>query len=171
MKISENLSNLKNAIDKAAKNDLDSSATGSFLQNLEKANEETEKIYEKLEKELKSDAQMFKQFDFMQMMTKLQYGNLKSSEREELINKMSKIAKEIQSFSATLRELNWLFCVNLCGFLLRKFAKKCKFTRLVAVNILTFATSFVKHIFSYTLRAYDTINTQNPANFSNAFNL
>mgnify|MGYP000008959697 len=38
---------------------------------------------------------MFKQFDFMQMMTKLQYGNLKSSEREELINKMSKIAKEI----------------------------------------------------------------------------
>ena len=48
-----------------------------------------------LEKELKSDAQMFKQFDFMQMMTKLQYGNLKSSEREELINKMSKIAKEI----------------------------------------------------------------------------
>jgi len=88
-------SNLKNAIDKAAKNDLDASATGSFLQNLEKANKETEKIYEKLEKELKSDAQMFKQFDFMQMMTKLQYGNLKSSEREELINKMSKIAKEI----------------------------------------------------------------------------
>jgi len=86
MKISENLSNLKNAIDKAAKNDLDASATGSFLQNLEKANKETEKIYEKLEKE---------QFDFMQMMTKLQYGNLKSSEREELINKMSKIAKEI----------------------------------------------------------------------------
>ena len=95
MKISENLSNLKNAIDKAAKNDLDASATGSFLQNLEKANKEAEKIYEKLEKELKSDAQMFKQFDFMQMMTKLQYGNLKSSEREELINKMSKIAKEI----------------------------------------------------------------------------
>ena len=103
MKISENLSNLKNAIDKAAKNDLDASATGSFLQNLEKANKETEKIYEKLEKELKSDAQMFKQFDFMQMMTKLQYGNLKSSEREELINKMSKIAKEIQPFSVILR--------------------------------------------------------------------
>jgi len=33
MKISENLSNLKNVIDKAAKNDLDASATGSFLQN------------------------------------------------------------------------------------------------------------------------------------------
>ena len=106
MKISENLSNLKNVIDKAAKNDLDASATGNFLQNLEKANKETEKIYEKLEKELKSDAQMFKQFDFMQMMTKLQYGNLKSSEREELINKMSKIAKEIQPFSVILRELN-----------------------------------------------------------------
>lgn len=43
MKISENLANLKNAIDKAAKNDLDMSATGSFLQNLEKANKETEK--------------------------------------------------------------------------------------------------------------------------------
>jgi len=49
MKISENLANLKNAIDKAAKNDLDMSATGSFLQNLEKANKETEKIYKQLE--------------------------------------------------------------------------------------------------------------------------
>ena len=54
MKISENLSNLKNAIDKAAKNDLDSSATGIFLQNLEKANKETEKIYAKLETAIKS---------------------------------------------------------------------------------------------------------------------
>ena len=107
MKISENLANLKNVIDKAAKNDLDMSATGSFLQNLEKANKETEKIYKQLEKELKSDAQMFKQFDFMQMITKLQYGNLKSSEREELINKMSKIAKEIQLFSVALRQLNF----------------------------------------------------------------
>ena len=95
MKISENLANLKNAIDKAAKNDLDMSATGSFLQNLEKANKETEKIYKQLEKELKSDAQMFKQFDFMQMITKFQYGNLKPNEREKLLNKMSKIAKEI----------------------------------------------------------------------------
>ena len=95
MKISENLANLKNVIDKAAKNDLDMSATGSFLQNLEKANKETEKIYKQLEKELKSDAQMFKQFDFMQMITKLQYGKLKPNEREKLLNKMSKIAKEI----------------------------------------------------------------------------
>ena len=31
MKISKNLANLKNVIDKAAKNDLDMSATGSFL--------------------------------------------------------------------------------------------------------------------------------------------
>ena len=152
MKISENLSNLKNAIDKAAKNDLDASATGSFLQNLEKANKETEKIYEKLEKELKSDAQMFKQFDFMQMMTKLQYGNLKSSEREELINKMSKIAKEIQPLVWLYGELNLAVLRKFMCFLLSKFAKKCKFTRLVAVNILTFATYFVKHIFSYTLR-------------------
>jgi len=95
MKISENLSNLKNVISKVAKNDPDASATGSFLQNLEESNKETEKIYKKLEEELKSDAQMFKQFDFMQMMTKLQYGKLKPSEREELLNKMSKIAKEI----------------------------------------------------------------------------
>ena len=103
MKISENLSNLKNVINTAAKNDLDASATGSFLQNLEKSNEETEKIYKKLEEELKSDAQMFKQFDFMQIMTKLQYGKLKPSEREELLNKMSKIAKEIQPLNRTLR--------------------------------------------------------------------
>ena len=169
MKISENLSNLKNTIDKAAKNDLDASATGSFLQNLEKANKETEKIYEKLEKELKSDAQMFKQFDFMQMMTKLQYGNLKSSEREELINKMSKIAKEIQPLVWFYGELNLAVLRKFVWFLLSKFARKCKFTRLVAVNILAFATSFVKHIFSYTLGAYDTINTQNSSKFLKCF--
>ena len=116
MKISENLANLKNAIDKAAKNDLDMSATGSFLQNLEKANKETEKIYKQLEKELKSDAQMFKQFDFMQMITKLQYGNLKPNEREKLLNKMSKIAKEIQFKTGLMAGLNFAVSVNFSGF-------------------------------------------------------
>ena len=116
MKISENLANLKNVIDKAAKNDLDMSATGSFLQNLEKANKETEKIYKQLEKELKSDAQMFKHFDFMQMITKLQYGNLKPNEREKLLNKMSKIAKEIQFKTDLVAELNFTIFVKFGGF-------------------------------------------------------
>ena len=38
---------------------------------------------------------MFKKFDFMQMMTKLEMGNLKDGERAEVFAKMNKIAREI----------------------------------------------------------------------------
>jgi len=39
---------------------------------------------------------------------------------------------------AALRKFMW--------FLLSKFARKCKFTRLQVINILTFAASFAKYL-------------------------
>ena len=66
----------------------------SFLQNLARDENEAQ-IYAKLELEAKETAKMFKKFDFMQMMTKLEMGNLKDGERAEIFAKMNKIAKEI----------------------------------------------------------------------------
>jgi len=67
---------------------------GSFLRNLARDENEAQ-IYAKLEREAKEAAKMFKKFDFMQMMTKLEMGNLKDGERAEIFAKMNKIAKEI----------------------------------------------------------------------------
>ena len=66
----------------------------SFLRNLARDENEAQ-IYAKLEREAKEVAKMFKKFDFMQMMTKLEMGNLKDGERAEIFAKMNKIAKEI----------------------------------------------------------------------------
>ena len=66
----------------------------SFLQNLARDKNEAQ-IYAKLEREAKEAAKMFKKFDFMQMMTKLEMGNLKDAERAQIFAKMNKIAKEI----------------------------------------------------------------------------
>ena len=67
---------------------------GSFLRNLARDENEAQ-IYAKLEREAKEAAKMFKKFDFMQMMTKLEMGNLKDGERAEIFAKMNKIAREI----------------------------------------------------------------------------
>ena len=67
---------------------------GSFLRSLARDENEAQ-IYAKLELEAKETAKMFKKFDFMQMMTKLETGNLKDGERAEIFSKMNKIAKEI----------------------------------------------------------------------------
>jgi len=66
----------------------------SFLRNLARDENEAQ-IYAKLEREAKEAAKMFKKFDFMQMMTKLEMGNLKDGERAEIFDKMNKIAREI----------------------------------------------------------------------------
>lgn len=72
----------------------DGGEKSSFLQNLARDENEAQ-IYAKLEREAKEAAKMFKKFDFMQMMTKLEMGNLKDGERAEIFAKMNKIAKEI----------------------------------------------------------------------------
>jgi len=67
---------------------------GSFLRNLARDENEAQ-IYTKLQREAKEATKMFKKFDFMQMMTKLEMGNLKDGERAEIFAKMNKIAREI----------------------------------------------------------------------------
>ena len=81
--------NLSSATDK-----FDGGEDSSLLRNLARDENEAQ-IYAKLEREAKEAAKMFKQFDFMQMMTKLEMGNLKDGERAEIFAKMNKIAREI----------------------------------------------------------------------------
>lgn len=92
-KFNEN-ANLSGAASKFSGDKFTGGTAGSFLQNLARDENEAQ-IYAKLEREAKETAKMFKKFDFMQMMTKLEMGNLKDGERAEIFAKMNKIAKEI----------------------------------------------------------------------------
>ena len=86
--------NLSSAAGKFDADKFHGGEASSFLQNLARDENEAQ-IYVKLEREAKEAAKMFKKFDFMQMMTKLETGNLKDGERAEIFSKMNKIAKEI----------------------------------------------------------------------------
>ena len=86
--------NLSGAAGKIDADKFHGGEASSFLQNLARDENEAQ-IYVKLEREAKEAAKMFKKFDFMQMMTKLEMGNLKDGERAEIFAKMNKIAKEI----------------------------------------------------------------------------
>ena len=86
--------NLSSAAGKFDADKFHGGEASSFLQNLARDENEAQ-IYVKLEREAKEAAKMFKKFDFMQMMTKLEIGNIKDGERAEIFAKMNKIAKEI----------------------------------------------------------------------------
>jgi len=86
--------NLSSAAGKIDADKFHGGEAGSFLRSLARDENEAQ-IYAKLELEAKETAKMFKKFDFMQMMTKLEMGNLKDGERAEIFAKMNKIAKEI----------------------------------------------------------------------------
>ena len=92
-KFNEN-ANLSDAASKVSGDKFTGGAAGSFLRNLARDENEAQ-IYAKLEREAKEAAKMFKKFDFMQMITKLEMGNIKDGERAEFFAKMNKIAKEI----------------------------------------------------------------------------
>ena len=86
--------NLSSAAGKFDADKFHGGEAGSFLRSLARDENEAQ-IYAKLELEAKETAKMFKKFDFMQMMTKLEMGNLKDGERAKIFAKMNKIAKEI----------------------------------------------------------------------------
>ena len=86
--------NLSSAAGKIDADKFHGGEAGSFLRSLARDENEAQ-IYAKLEREAKEAAKMFKKFDFMQMMTKLEMGNLKDGERAEIFAKMNKSAKEI----------------------------------------------------------------------------
>ncbi len=48
-----------------------------------------------MQRQIKEDAQMFKTFDFMQIMNQLIYGNKTDSEKQELLNQAIQISKEV----------------------------------------------------------------------------
>lgn len=82
--------NLQNISNKVAKND----KFYSFKENLVGTDEQNSKIYSEFENQMRENDKIFKKFDFQQMMTKLEFGNLNDSKREEIIAKMIKLAKE-----------------------------------------------------------------------------
>ena len=86
--------NLSSAAGKFDADKFHGGEAGSILRSLARDENEAQ-IYAKLEREAKETAKMFKKFDFMQMMTKLEMGNLNDGERAEIFAKMNKIAKEI----------------------------------------------------------------------------
>ena len=86
--------NSSSATDKFDADKFHGGEAGSFLRNSARDENEAQ-IYTKLQREAKEAAKMFKKFDFMQMMTKLEMGNLKDGERAEIFAKMNKIAREI----------------------------------------------------------------------------
>ncbi|MBE2984470.1 hypothetical protein CCAL6883_03780 [Campylobacter sp. RM6883] len=88
----QNLSKNANALNLS---DMKSNEYGSFLENLAQNEKGNSTVYKELEKEVAQDAKMFKQFDFMRLMNRLQFGNLNDKERAEIFAKMTKIASEI----------------------------------------------------------------------------
>ncbi|MBE3609450.1 MULTISPECIES: hypothetical protein [Campylobacter] len=88
----QNLSKNANALNLS---DMKSNEYGSFLENLAQNKKGNSTVYKELEKEVAKDAKMFKQFDFMRLMNRLQFGNLNDKERAEIFAKMTKIASEI----------------------------------------------------------------------------
>lgn len=64
-----------------------------FLEEIK--NDESLKTAPNLDENLKKDAQMFAKFDFMQIINQILYGNLSQSEKDKLMQKAEKIAKEV----------------------------------------------------------------------------
>lgn len=52
--------------------------------------------FKKLEAQAKKDEEMFKTFDFMQLMTQLMYGTNNESEKRKLYQKMNELAASVK---------------------------------------------------------------------------
>lgn len=52
--------------------------------------------FKKLEEQAKKDEEMFKTFDFMQLMTQLMYGTNDESEKSKLYQKMNELAASVK---------------------------------------------------------------------------
>ena len=61
----------------------------------EEQNAQTSLVSADMQRQIKEDAQMFKTFDFMQIMNQLIYGNKTDSEKQDLLNQAIQISKEV----------------------------------------------------------------------------
>ena len=66
-----------------------------FLTESDAKFKELQDLINSLEDEIKKDGDMFKVFDFMQIMNQLIYGNLDDEAKDELLQKAIKISKEV----------------------------------------------------------------------------
>ena len=100
----KSLDTFKDLLDKAEKAD----TTGAIRDAIKEAKESLEGIeamnksdelaatLKKLEAQAKKDEEMFKTFDFMQLMTQLMYGTNDESEKSKLYQKMNELAASVK---------------------------------------------------------------------------
>ena len=104
VKFEKSLDTFKDLLDKAEKAD----TTGVISDAIKEAKESLEGIeamnksdelattFKKLEAQAKKDEEMFKTFDFMQLMTQLMYGTNDESEKSKLYQKMNELAASVK---------------------------------------------------------------------------
>ena len=100
----KSLDTFKDLLDKAEKAD----TTGVISDAIKEAKDSLEGIeamnksdelattFKKLEAQAKKDEEMFKTFDFMQLMTQLMYGTNDESEKRKLYQKMNELAASVK---------------------------------------------------------------------------
>lgn len=100
----KSLDTFKDLLDKAEKAD----TTAAISDAIKEAKESLEGIeamdksdelattFKKLEAQAKKDEEMFKTFDFMQLMTQLMYGTNDESEKSKLYQKMNELAASVK---------------------------------------------------------------------------
>ena len=100
----KSLDTFKDLLDKAEKAD----TTGVISDAIKEAKESLEGIeamdksdelattFKKLEVQAKKDEEMFKTFDFMQLMTQLMYGTNDESEKRKLYQKINELAASVK---------------------------------------------------------------------------
>ena len=100
----KSLDTFKDLLDKAEK----TGTTGAISDAIKEAKESLEGIeamnksdelattFKKLEAQAKKDEEMFKTFDFMQLMTQLMYGTNDESEKRKLYQKMNELAASVK---------------------------------------------------------------------------
>lgn len=100
----KSLDTFKDLLDKAEKAD----TTGAISDAIKEAKESLGSIeamdksdelattFKKLEAQVKKDEEMFKTFDFMQLMTQLMYGTNDESEKSKLYQKMNELAASVK---------------------------------------------------------------------------
>ena len=102
--VNKSLDTFKDLLDKAEKAD----TTGVISDAIKEAKESLGSIeamdksdelattFKKLEAQAKKDEEMFKTFDFMQLMTQLMYGTNDESEKSKLYQKMNELAASVK---------------------------------------------------------------------------
>ena len=100
----KSLDTFKDLLNKAEKAD----TTGAISDAIKEAKESLEGIeamnksdelattFKKLKAQAKKDEEMFKTFDFMQLMTQLMYGTNDESEKSKLYQKMNELAASVK---------------------------------------------------------------------------